>query len=91
MICRVSLLLLLIHYSSMVYAQNKTADATSEIGFIEFLGDWETNDGKWIDPNELATAEDNELAPAKDIELAPAKDTDARPDPQQEQSDKEDQ
>ena len=60
MICRVSLFVLILHYSSMVFAEeNETADDTSTIEFIEFLGDWETADGEWIDPNELA-AEDGE-------------------------------
>ena len=25
------------------------------IGFLEFLGEWETDSGEWIDPNQLQT------------------------------------
>ena len=60
MICRVSLLAFMLHYSSMVYAENETVDDTTTIDFIEFLGDWETSDGEWVDPNELAVEEAEE-------------------------------
>lgn len=45
---------LMLHYSTMVYADNETVPDTSDIDFIEFLGNWETADGDWVDPNELA-------------------------------------
>ena len=63
MICRASLLALMLHYSSMVYADNETADDKSTIDLIEFLGDWETADGEWIDPNELAVEDDGDEQP----------------------------
>ena len=64
MICRVSLLVLILYYSSMVFAEeNETVDDTSTIEFIEFLGDWETADGEWVDPNELAAEDDEDTQP----------------------------
>ena len=44
--------------SSPTFAQ-EPEQATSEeseapsLEFLEFLGDWETDDGEWIDPEEL--------------------------------------
>lgn len=60
MICRVSLVALMIHYSTMVYAANEKVADTSDVDFIEFLGNWETADGEWVDPNELATDDADE-------------------------------
>jgi len=61
-------MLFMLHYSSIVYAENETADDTSTIDFIEFLGDWETTDGEWVDPNELVMddAEDAKPDPQQD-------------------------
>jgi hypothetical protein len=55
-----STVLLLALLSSPALAQEPgPADAAQEnietpsIEFLEFLGDWETDDGEWIDPEEL--------------------------------------
>jgi hypothetical protein len=35
-------------------ARKKVEEAeTPSLEFLEFLGDWETDDGEWIDPEEL--------------------------------------
>jgi hypothetical protein len=33
-----------------------------DIGFLEFLGEWETDSGEWIDPNQL----EEKMAPEKE-------------------------
>ena len=55
-----SLLLLLGLLSAPAMAQDpdqarKNAENTEapSLEFLEFLGDWETDDGEWIDPEEL--------------------------------------
>lgn len=46
----------------MLFAEeNETVDDTSTIDFFEFLGNWEIDDGEWIDPNEIAAEEDMEI------------------------------
>ena len=69
MICRASLMALMIHYSTMVYADNEKVADTSDIDFIEFLGNWETADGEWVDPNDLAvdTADEDQTVTAQDL------------------------
>ena len=48
--------------TAMVYAgdpppgKDNDAEAPS-LEFLEFLGDWETDDGEWIDPEELEQIE----------------------------------
>ena len=72
MICRASLMALMIHYSTMAYADNEKAADTSDTDFIEFLGNWETADGEWVDPNELAAddADDDQTVTAQDTQPA---------------------
>jgi hypothetical protein len=55
-----SVILLLGLLSTPVFAQEpeqtrKSAEEseTPSMEFLEFLGDWETEDGEWIDPEEL--------------------------------------
>ncbi len=33
--------------------QQKTSPEIPSLEFLEFLGEWETEDGRWIDPEEL--------------------------------------
>ncbi len=33
--------------------QQETGTEIPSIEFLEFLGEWETDDGRWIDPEEL--------------------------------------
>ena len=55
-----SIVLLLGLLSSPALAQEPEQDRKSiedtempSLEFLEFLGDWETDDGEWIDPEEL--------------------------------------
>ena len=51
--------ILLLCFSSYLFAEDRTSEETKpSIEFLEFLGEWETNEGEWIDPIEL---EDDEL------------------------------
>ena len=34
-------------------AQQEHAETEPDIGLLEFLGEWETTSGEWIDPNQL--------------------------------------
>ena len=70
MTCRVSLMVILMaQVATLVYAADESVAAEPTADFIEFLGEWETTDGEWVDPNELAT----EAATQADtgLELAP--------------------
>ena len=54
MIFRLSLLFMLLTLCSITLnAEEETAEELSYIEFMEFLGEWETSDGEWIDPAEL--------------------------------------
>ena len=71
MTCRVSLMMLIVmaHVTTLVYAVDETVAEEPATDFIEFLGEWETADGEWIDPSELETV-DGTQADA-DLELVP--------------------
>lgn len=62
MVCRVSVCVLLLFLISSLCAEERTDDAQQtaipSIDFLEFLGEWETEQGEWID---LETLEDNEI------------------------------
>lgn len=60
MIFRLSLMLMAL-YSSMLVAQEVAKDEMPVLDFIEFLGEWETEEGEWIDPNEFETEDYAEL------------------------------
>ena len=56
MICRGSLMLIVLtHVSTLVYAEEEAVVEEPAPDFIEFLGEWETTEGVWVDPNELGT------------------------------------
>ena len=38
---------------SLALSPNAFADEPPEMALLEFLGEWETNDGEWLDPSEL--------------------------------------
>ena len=66
MICLGSVMLIVMaHVATPAYAADANVAAESAPDFIEFLGEWETPDGAWVDPNELApeadTSGDGEL------------------------------
>jgi len=46
--------MLVILYAGSAYAADsnvaKQADTQPDTDFLEFLGEWETNDGAWFDP-----------------------------------------
>ena len=57
--CRPSLILILmILFSPLIQAQTQDDD-TPSLDLLEFLGEWETSDGTWLDPAQL---EDNDFA-----------------------------
>lgn len=56
MIYRLSTVVILMAlYSPTLDADEKTTDELAFVEFIQFLGEWETRDGEWIDPNEFET------------------------------------
>jgi hypothetical protein len=58
--CRHSLLLLsMILFSPLLQAETQEDDEAPSLELLEFLGEWETSDGEWIDPEEL---EDDDFA-----------------------------
>jgi len=71
MTCRVSLMMLIVmaHVTTLVYAVDETVAEEPATDFIEFLGEWETADGEWIDPSELETVDDTQAD--ADLELVP--------------------
>ena len=38
---------------SLALSPSAIADESPEMALLEFLGEWETNDGKWLGPSEL--------------------------------------
>lgn len=44
---------LLVMLGSPAFAQQPDEAELPSLEFLEFLGDWETEDGEWIDPEEL--------------------------------------
>ena len=54
MIYRLSLFFMLLALNiNILNAEEEKVEDLSYIEFIEFLGEWETSDGEWIDPSEL--------------------------------------
>ena len=47
-----SVMMMLLSFSSLHAEESSTTESPS-IDFLEFLGEWETEDGEWIDPVEL--------------------------------------
>ena len=62
MACRVSVCVLLLFSISSLYAEELTNDEQQatipSMDFLEFLGEWETEQGEWLD---LEILEDNEI------------------------------
>ena len=62
MVCRVSVCVLLLFLTSSLYADERTNDeqqtTVPSIEFLEFLGEWETEQGEWMD---IEILEDNEI------------------------------
>lgn len=50
--------------SSTVAAQSEQSDDAPDLEFLEFLGQFETDAGEWIDPDSLLTEEFTELLEA---------------------------
>lgn len=57
----VSLIFILYSMSSLFAEEQKNNEAMPSIEFLEFLGEWETEDGEWIDPIELENEEFGKL------------------------------
>jgi len=53
------ILLLMIQFSSILQADSQQEGAVPSLDLLEFLGEWESSDGEWLDPAEL---EDNDFA-----------------------------
>jgi hypothetical protein len=60
MVCRVNacILFFLCSITSLFAEEQMDSETTPSIAFLEFLGEWETEQGEWIDPLDL---EDEEL------------------------------
>ncbi len=52
------ILLLMIQFSSILQADSEQEDGTPSLDLLEFLGEWESSDGEWLDP---ADFEDNDF------------------------------
>ena len=58
--CRHSLLvLMMIIFSPLLQAETQRDEESPTLELLEFLGEWETSDGEWLDPTEL---EDDDFA-----------------------------
>jgi len=53
------LLLLMILHSPVLQAETQQDDDAPSLELLEFLGEWETGDGEWLDPEDL---EDEDFA-----------------------------
>lgn len=54
MISRLSaVLIFMVFYQPLLNADEEVIEDLPFIEFIQFLGEWETEDGEWIDPNEF--------------------------------------
>ncbi len=48
-----SLMFILLAMNTSIYAEEQDTEVELTIELLEFLGEWETEEGKWIDPIEL--------------------------------------
>jgi hypothetical protein len=48
----------MIQFSSILQADSEQEDGTPSLDLLEFLGEWESSDGEWLDP---ADFEDNDF------------------------------
>lgn len=53
------ILLLMIQFSSILQAGTEQEEGAPSLDLLEFLGEWESSDGEWLDP---ARFEDNDFA-----------------------------
>ena len=51
-------------FSSAYAAEDEPGEVTPDLEFLEFLGQFETDSGEWMDPNSLLTEEFTELLDA---------------------------
>ncbi len=51
-------------FSNTVAAENEQSEDAPDLEFLEFLGQFETDAGEWIDPDSLSTEEFTELLDA---------------------------
>jgi len=51
-------------FSNTVAAENEQSEDAADLEFLEFLGQFETDAGEWIDPDSLLTEEFTELLDA---------------------------
>ena len=52
--CRLSSLVIsMIILSPLVQAETQNEEEVPTMAFLEFLGEWEGNNGEWLDPEEL--------------------------------------
>jgi len=49
----------MIQFSSILQADSQQNEVSPSLHLLEFLGEWETSDGEWLDPAEF---EDNDFA-----------------------------
>ena len=50
-------IMLLLISQSTALAESPVSDDTPSLDFLEFLGEWETSDGEWVDPAMLESDE----------------------------------
>ena len=51
-------------FSNAYAAEDEPGEVTPDLEFLEFLGQFETDAGEWVDPNSLLTEEFTELLDA---------------------------
>lgn len=63
MVCRVSVYCMLFFCSmpSLLAEEQLNNEQMPSMDFIEFLGEWETEQGEWIDPVDLENEETGQL------------------------------
>lgn len=63
MVYRVSTyaMLLLLSMTQLFAEEETNTESMPSVEFLEFLGEWETEQGEWIDPNELESEELEQL------------------------------
>lgn len=67
------MLIVMAHVATPGYAADANVAAEPAADFIEFLGEWETTDGGWVDPNELAP--ENDTPDSGELDLTPVEET----------------
>ncbi|MFQ5660442.1 MAG: hypothetical protein ACE5GZ_08440 [Gammaproteobacteria bacterium] len=50
---RLSLMIVMTLFFSVLHAEDNDVEGAPSVDLLEFLGEWETADGKWVDPDDF--------------------------------------